>query len=494
MRTTKSFCLTFGILFQGENSLKMKEQNIGNNKYSGLVKNTFIFGIGLVGSKFVQFILLPYFTNVLTTAEYGTIDLVVTFVGLMVPLVTLELSDSVLRFGLSNDTNKKALVVNAGLVLAISAILTVMLSPLIVFYESIAEFRWYIVLLIITQAFRTNLALFVKADNRVTAYSVDSILTAAIIASCDIVFISKFNMSIRGYFFAEIIGNCCSTVFLIFIGRIKKYISLRYGIDLTLMKHMIKYSIPLMFNALSWWITTFSDRMILDLYFTTSEVGIYSVAAKIPAIVTTLLSVFTQAWIMSAVKEYENGKDVKFFENVYSIYSAFLFSFVSITIIIIKPVMRLYVGKAFFDAWYYVPLLLSGTVFLGISNYYGAIYASAKANLLEIKSTMICAASNIVLNFLLIPRLNILGAVIATACSYVIVVIVRIIDTRKILIMQNPATEIFLQGFILLCEIYFIMRDAMVLAVMLGLCMIILNLVTLKKHGYIDAIKQQIKR
>lgn len=458
-----------------------------------MIKNTIIFGIGLIGSKFVQFILLPYFTNVLTAAEYGTIDLTVTFVGLMVPLLTLELSDSVLRFGLSEGTNKKALVTNAGLILLIASIFTLLLSPLLLFYRSIADYRWYIVALIITQAFRSNCALFVKASNKVTVYSIDSILTAAIIASFDIVFISVYKMSIRGYFLAEIIGNICSFIFLTLVGKVRTYIALKNGIDVSLLKQMLKYSIPLMFNALSWWITSFSDRMILDLFFSADEVGIYSVAAKIPAIVTTLLSVFTQAWIMSAVREYENDKDVRFFENVYTIYVAFLFSFVAAIVLIIKPIMRVYIGKDFFEAWYYVPLLLVGTVFLGISNYYGAIYASAKANMLEIKSTIICAISNIVLNFVLIPKMNILGAVIATALSYVIVVIVRIIDTKKILTMKNPAGGIILVGMGLIGEIYFVMTDMLIAAGIFCFLIVGINLIVLKKQGYLDKFVVRIK-
>lgn len=472
----------------------MRNGQLCNGKYGRLIKNTVIFGVGLIGSKFVQFVLLPYFTNVLTTEEYGTIDLTVTFVGLMVPLLTLELSDSVLRFGLSDDTDKKALIINAGLVLLISSVITLLLSPLLFFYKSIADYRWYVVALIISQAFRVNSALFVKASNKVTVYSVDSILTAAIIASLDIVFISFYEISIRGYFLAEIIGNCCSIIFLAMVGRVRNYIDLKNGVDIRLLKQMLRYSIPLMFNALSWWITSFSDRIILDLFFSTSEVGIYSVAAKIPAIVTALLSVFTQAWIMSAVKEYENDKDIRFFENVYTIYSAFLFSFVAVVIMVVKPIMRIYVGKDFFEAWYFVPMLLGGSVFLGISNYYGAIYASAKANMLEIKSTIICAISNIILNFILIPKMDILGAVMATALSYVIVVVIRIIDTKKIMSMRNPAGGLTVIGIALLGEIYFVMMNMLFVAGTFCLLIISFNLIVLKRHGYVDKLLLRLKK
>lgn len=466
----------------------MKINQMVNGKYVGLLKNTFIFGVGLIGSKFVQFILLPYFTNVLTTEEYGIIDLTVTFVGLLVPLLTLELSDSVLRFGLSENIDKKSVVANAGLILVVSVILTLLLSPLLSLYGSIADYRWYIVALVISQALRVNLALFVKANNKVMIYSIESIFTAGIIASFDIIFLSIYNLSIEGYFLAEIIGNSCSIIFLIVAGRIGQYVDLKNGFDFHLLKRMLQYSVPLMFNALSWWITSFSDRMILDYFFTASEVGIYSVASKIPAIVTTLLSVFTQAWIMSAVKEYESDNDVRFFENVYIVYSAILFSLVSVVIIFIKPAMRIYVGRNFFEAWYFVPVLLAGSVFLGISNYYGAIYASAKANILEIKSTLICAISNIIFNLILIPKMSILGAVIATAFSYIIVVIVRIIDTKRIMNIQNPAAELTINGIILAGEIYFVMLNRILVAILFCMMLVGGNLAVLKRRGVVDKL------
>ena len=65
----------------------------------------------------------------LSTAEYGTIDLTVTFVGLAVPVVSLELSDAMLRFGLSEDTDKKSLFKNGVMVLLGASLFVLLLSP-----------------------------------------------------------------------------------------------------------------------------------------------------------------------------------------------------------------------------------------------------------------------------------------------------------------------------------------------------------------------------
>lgn len=449
-------------------------------KYTELIKNIMVLGFGLVGSKFVQFILLPYFTNVLTTAEYGVIDLVVTFVGLLVPIVTLELSDSVLRFGLSNETDKTDLVKCALTCLTFATVITIIGSPFLFFYKTIWPYRYFIIGMIILQGFRTNEALFVKSQDRVLVYSVDSILTALVIAGLDIFFISKLKVGIRGYFCAEVIGNMFSIIFLLFGGRIYQNINLKKPLDKELLKKMLKYSIPLMFNAISWWITSFSDRAVLNIFFSESEVGLYSVAAKIPAIVTTLLSVFTQAWIMSAVKEYEKEKNPVFFENIYKMYSGLLFVGVGIAILIIKPIIKVLVGRDFFAAWYYVPILLIGTAFLGISNYYGAIYAAAKANFLEIKSTLICAVSNIILNFALIPHMGILGAVLATLFSYIVVVLVRIIDTKKIIKLRIKKTDLLISGGILAVESYFSMTENNIMLIISFMVLIIWKVVNFK--------------
>ena len=156
--------------------------------------------------------------------------------------------------------------------------------------------------------------------------------------------------------------------------------------------------------------------------------------------------------------------------------------------------MRVYVGKEFFEAWYYVPLLLMGTSFLGISNYYGAIYASAKANVLEIKSTLMCAISNIILNLLMIPRLKILGAVIATAASYVIVVIVRIIDTKKLISLKNPAVSLCVMSGFMVSEIFFIMRNNFIGAVLSVLGVVTINICILIKRGVFSTIWSLWKR
>lgn len=59
------------------------------NKYKNLILNTLIFGLGTFSSKVLVFLLMPLYTRVLTSADYGTVDLIMQTGNLLVPLVMM---------------------------------------------------------------------------------------------------------------------------------------------------------------------------------------------------------------------------------------------------------------------------------------------------------------------------------------------------------------------------------------------------------------------
>ena len=75
---------------------KWEEMEISRNKY--LIKNTLLFTLGNLGSKLIVFFLIPLYTNTLSTAQYGTIDLVSTVSTVAVPIFTINICESVMRF------------------------------------------------------------------------------------------------------------------------------------------------------------------------------------------------------------------------------------------------------------------------------------------------------------------------------------------------------------------------------------------------------------
>lgn len=83
-----------------------------SNKYRNLAQNTVIFAIGTFSSKLLVFIMMPIYTRALSTAEYGTVDLIQQISNLLVPIVTLGVTNALIRFGLDKSFRKNDVFYN----------------------------------------------------------------------------------------------------------------------------------------------------------------------------------------------------------------------------------------------------------------------------------------------------------------------------------------------------------------------------------------------
>ena len=77
-------------------------------RYSFLLKNTMLFALANLSNKLIVFFLLPFYTAYLSTEEYAVIDLVATAQQLIFPIITLDITEAVIRFCMEKDTDKKS--------------------------------------------------------------------------------------------------------------------------------------------------------------------------------------------------------------------------------------------------------------------------------------------------------------------------------------------------------------------------------------------------
>ena len=116
-----------------------------NLKYKNLIKDTLIFALGNIGSKMITFFLVPFYTNYLTKAEYGTADLVFTVSQMLIPFASLVIFDGVIRYGLFRKERPQDALLVGLLVWALGSIFLIICCPLIGLYKSIFKWRWFVV-------------------------------------------------------------------------------------------------------------------------------------------------------------------------------------------------------------------------------------------------------------------------------------------------------------------------------------------------------------
>ena len=150
------------------------------NKYKHLVKNTFIFAIGTFSSKILVFVLMPIYTRTLTTEQYGIVDLVVQTANLLFPLVTLGMTNAIIRFGVDRSYRKND-VFTAGLLatlLGFAAFLC--FSPLLGFIQGIGDHIWLLIIYVFTSCIKSLSSTFVRSKGCTKLYAFDGFLSTLV--------------------------------------------------------------------------------------------------------------------------------------------------------------------------------------------------------------------------------------------------------------------------------------------------------------------------
>ncbi len=421
------------------------------NKYHTLISNTAIFAVGSIGSRLISFLLVPLYTNVLTTDQYGTADLIITAANLLIPLVSLVIQDSVLRFGLSADVNHGSVLKNACLIFICGVVVAFSVMPLLSLYAPIAEWRYYLLLITVSSMASTILYAYAKSKEQNKLYAIASIINTLVLALTNILLLVVYPCGVKGYLISNICANWAAVIVLFVFSRASKELR-KSRFDFGLLKQMVAYSAPLIVNNLSWWILNSSDRVMVEHYCSPSALGLYTAASKIPALLSIVTAIFTQAWTVSSIKEYDGEQDQTFYSNVFKYFSLAMFFGAALVILIVKDFMKIYVGTEFWDSWRYVPFLVIGTVYYSFASFFGAIYGALRKNVNVAVTTFAAAIINNGINLALIPRIGIMAAVISTAVSYCAIGIFRMLNSRRFFSFQIKFIHFALSSIVIIVQ------------------------------------------
>ena len=405
--------------------------NSGKVKY--LAKNVGLLTISNFATKILSFFLVPLYTNILTTTEYGINDLFVTTIGILLPIVTLNIQESVLRFALDEKYDKRNILSIGLKYLFFGTCFVIILLSINSVTGTFILFKTYGIyffLMFFSQALSGLLASYTRGIDRVADLSISSVINSLSIIICNIVFLVFFKWGIVGYFIANITGPFLQCIYLVLRTNILG--SSLYSVnDTKISGEMIGYSKPLILNSIAWWINNAADKYVIIFFLGLAENGIYSVAGKIPAILNVFQVIFAQAWTLSAVREFDSEDRNGFFSKTYATYNCFMVLGCSAIIVVDKLLARIMYAKDFFMAWKYVPWLTIAIVFGSLAGYLGGFFSAVKDSKAFARTTLIGAVSNIVLNFAFTPRIGTMGAAIATTTSYFLVWIFRFFMSKK---------------------------------------------------------------
>ena len=390
-----------------------------------------LFTIGNFVSKILVMLLVPLYTNVLSTGEYGVADGLQTTLLLLVPLLTMNAGEAALRFGIEHADKRPAVlkvmlkytVAADAFVCALCAvgyfICRLVGKMLPMFSAGLLKPEMYFLLfelLFVCSSLYEGMILYCQGCEQVKVMIGGSVLCTVLLIGSNVLFLLVFKIGLTGYLVSQMIAYAGAGLMMLLL--IRRMVSGEEAPSAELDSEMNSYGRSMMLYSTSSWANNAIDRYFVLAMCGAAVNGLYAVAYKIPAILTVLQRIFAQAWQISANKTYDDEDSAVFFSHVYEGYQSVMTFGCSFLILALKPICYLLFAKEFYNAWSMVPPLLISVIFGALTGFLGSICLAFKDGAAMGKATGIGALVNIVLNFILIRKIGAMGAAMATMISY----------------------------------------------------------------------------
>lgn len=397
-----------------------------------LAKNTAILTVGKICTQCVSFFLLPLYTAVLDTSEYGTFDLMLTYGSLFIPLVGCQLDQGLFRFLIEHRDSclEKKKIFSS--VAAIDIVISLVYFCLMFFVgtRGVVKHGLFLTAYVVLQIF---IALFMQmargiGNNKI--YAMGSFLSATMTVIFNILLLVIVEMGLEGLFIATISAQWVTIFYLCVALKPWRYFGIQY-IKASIMQSVVKYSVPLIPNELSWWVVNVSDRAIVSYALGVSINGIYTIANKFSSLFISFFNIFNLSWTETVSLHY-NDEDGELFlsETMTTMFK--LFSSAGLGIVAIIPfVFPLMINEKYADAYSQIIILIYAMLLRVIVGLYSAIYVATKETKKIAYTSVSAALINIVVNILLINEIGLYAASISTMVAFGVMAVIRIADINR---------------------------------------------------------------
>lgn len=399
------------------------------NEKKRLLKNTGLIAIGNLGAKMIAFILLPLYTSILTTEEYGVYDYIVAVSAFLLPVVTLSMHEALFRYII--DTGDKGekfkkVVSNAFFITIIGVIFFALICTII--YLTVPKLNniMYVFAYVVANALYTFFNNLLRGLGKIKEYSIISTGKNIIQLILNVLCVAVFRLGINGLLFSLCISEVIGVFIVVIISKFWKMLSINI-ISKAEIKPMLKYSIPLIPNNLGAQIINISDRLIISKFMGASANGIYSVSYKFPNIIETVYHFFYMAWSESASRIINNTKEKvnEYYQSLYDIINNFIFSIILLMTAGMPIIFKIFVKGNYASGFIYVPILLLAMYFDCIAKFYSGIYTALKKTKIMATSTVIAAIINVMVNIIFIKVWGLYAAAISTLIAEFLLMIIR---------------------------------------------------------------------
>lgn len=411
-------------------------------KLKELTKDTAIYGVSTMLGRFLNFILVPFYTNVFAPADYGVVILIYSYIALFNIIFIYGMDAAFIKYAafkdIGDDKDNFSTPFFSVLFTSIvfCGLIALLNKPIAGFVELKSDLNYLIVLSALILFFDANTVisfLKLRLERKAKIFSLIKITSIIFNIILNVFLIVKMRWGIEAIFISNLSASILS--FILLLPTLIK--NIKFSFHTTLFKRLLKFGLPYLPAGLGMMLVQVIDVPILEKLTDVKTVGIYKANYKLGIFMMLFVNMFQYAWqpfFLTNAKE-ENAKEM--FSKVLTYFTIVGSTLLIILSLFIPDIVQInfagfsIIGPDYWSGLYIVPIILLAYLFNGLYVVFSAgIYIEEKSIYAPIVAGL-GALTNVAINYLLIPPLNILGAALATLASYLVMATGYYIVTQK---------------------------------------------------------------
>ena len=402
-----------------------------------LVKDSIFYTISNILPQAAGFILLPIYTAYLDPGQYGIVNAMTVLGSVIGIILTLGIEGGIYRLYYDyKDEERKTYL--GTIIIGVSSfsifffLIAVIIPQLLAsIYKSIPFYPYYFLMLSFTLLSKVTTvpSIYLRVSEQASKFVWLQISTFLLTAFFNLLFIIYYKEGavgmLKGTFFANLIMG---PVFYFFT-----YKAINFSFNLGYFKESLKFSLPLLPSFIFAWILNLSDRIFLERYLSLNEVGIYSFGYKLASLVTVIAGGVFTAYNPHFYKlANEGGIEAKGkIETYNNVIILMILSICFFTAFFSKEAIELLISSEYSGAIQLIPMLTIAFFFSQITGLLNLMIYQEKRTIQIMYITFSVAVINILSNLIFIPIWGMMGSVIATLVSFLMLFIIQYWYAKK---------------------------------------------------------------
>ncbi|MGG1071848.1 oligosaccharide flippase family protein [Priestia megaterium] len=460
------------------------------------IKQILYFMVGPFISRLFTFISLPVFSYYLTLEEFGLYNLFTMLLMYFVPLTTLGTEQYYLRNysregGYHNRTALFTMYVSLSIVYFVAFFIFLIFSG----GKIISGIPSYYILIAIAVSILNSLQdIYIRT---IRFYGLGEVYSRILFISQLFLFVLSISLvSIFENVFALLIAMLISAIFNLIINvtyfrkNIEKLeernLAVTFNNIIKVIKEALKFSLPLLPSIFLWVLQSSVDRVFISKFLDNDALGLFSVGFKFASIVSLFVTSFLIFWEPKLYILYDKYGDSREFKKNVQKYKNFYSLFLNTILVVAFLLLPLGIKVMATDyraSLYIIPLMLFSNYIHGFSYFSGMGPQLRKITILSLFPLLISVVTNLILNLLLIKKLGLLGVILATNISFLVLLIINYLITKRLVkSVPNIIGELFKISLLIVVTIYFYVTHSYTLSSLGIIIIYVINLIENRKN------------